>query len=157
MARFDRSLFIYAPPRRVWELLTDFDQIPDWWVNIAWIRQSSPGPLVAGTTTESVVKGLGMREPTRGHFTIYEPPCHLELESHGQLGTRSWLECELDPEEDGTLLRIIIEFWLPGGGLGKLLGKVSEGHLRQDFDRSLRNLRLMLEAERRRRDAAPAP
>jgi uncharacterized protein YndB with AHSA1/START domain len=144
MARFDRIIFIEAPPERVWAQLTDFEATADWWVNIAWSRQVETGPVKVGTTTESIVQGFGLREHTRGRIVVCEPPRRLELESHGERGTRSWLECELEPNGNGTRLMVSIEFRLPGGKLGNLIGKVGEGQLRRDFDHSLKNLQELI-------------
>ena len=145
MARFERSILIDAPPERVFALLCDVERTPKWWVNVDLIRQTSTGLIGVGATTESVARALGMCETVRGRFVEHDPPRRLGIESWGERGTRSWLECDLQLEEGGTRLRVIMEYRLPGGGIGKLLDRASEGQMRRDFDLSLRKLRDLLE------------
>ena len=148
MARLQHELFINAPPERVFAVLAEPERTLEYSPNVLAIRRTSEGPIGVGSTTDVVVKALGVEQHAVGRCMLFDPPRRLVIDSQTRLGARSRSDTQLIPERGGTLLRASLEYVVPGGGVGKLLDRlVAERQTRQYFELGLARLKQLVEAE----------
>ena len=155
MGRLQREIVIGAPPEAVFAYLAQPERLPEWTPGVISVKQTSTGPVGVGTTTEALVEALGVRQTLLGRCTVFEPSRRLVVEnvtargitigtiSIGQVSTTS--ASELLPEGTGTRLRASLEYTLSAGFLTGLADKVAGPQMQADFDRSLQNLKRLLE------------
>ena len=155
MGRLQREIVIGAPPEAVFAYLAQPERLPEWTPGVISVKQTSTGPVGVGTTTEALVEAFGVRQTLLGRCTVFEPPRRLVVEnvtargitvggvSIGQVSTTS--ASELLPEGTGTRLRASLEYTLSAGFLTGLAEKVAGPQMQADFDRSLQNLKHLLE------------
>jgi ligand-binding SRPBCC domain-containing protein len=156
MGRFQREIVIGAPPEAVFAYLAQPERLPEWTPGVLSVRRTSSGPVGVGATTETLVEAFGVRQTLLGRCTAFEAPRRLVVEnvtaggttiggvSIGQVSTTS--ASELLPEGTGTRLRASLDYTLAAGFLTGLAEKVAGPQMKADFDRSLLNLKRVLES-----------
>jgi uncharacterized protein YndB with AHSA1/START domain len=148
LARLEHELFVDAPPERVFALLAQPERTPEWSDNVLSVRRTSEGPVGVGSTTEAIVKALGTRQRAIGRCTVFDPPRRIVVENVTNVGAKSRSESQLTPEGRGTRLRAVMEYTVPGGGVGKLFDRlIAERQTRQEFEQGLLRLKRLLEGE----------
>ena len=155
MGRLQREIVIGAPPEAVFAYLSQPERLPEWTPGVLAVRRTSAGPVGVGTTTETLVEAFGVRQTLLGRCTVFEPSRRLVVEnvtasgitvggvSIGKVSTTS--ASELLPEGTGTRLRASLDYTLSAGFLTALAEKVAGPQMQADFDRSLQNLKRLLE------------
>lgn len=156
MPRLLREIVIDAPPEAVFDFLAQPERLPEWTPGVLSVKRTSDGPVGVGTTTATVVEAFGVRQTLLGRCIAFEPPRRLAVQnvtaggisiggvSIGQVSTTS--ASELLPEGTGTRLRALLDYSLSAGFLTGLAEKVAGPQMQADFDRSLVNLKRLLEA-----------
>jgi hypothetical protein len=130
---------IAAPPQTVWDVLTRFENWPNWNPDVK--SMSFEGPLGPGSTFRWKA-GPGTIVSTLDRV---EPPRHVSW--HGKtLTIDAYHQWWLEPREDGTFVRTEESF-------SGLLAKILRGPLQKTLDKSFEDglERLKVEAERRAR------
>ena len=155
MSRLQREMVIGVPPEAVFAFLAEPERLPEWTPGVLSVRRTSVGPIGVGSTTETLVEAFGVRQALHGRCTVFEPPRRLVVEnvtasgitvggvSIGKVSTTS--ASELLPEGAGTRLLASLEYTLEAGFLTGLAEKVAGPQMQADFDRSLLNLKRLLE------------
>jgi ligand-binding SRPBCC domain-containing protein len=155
MPRLQRDIVIGVPPEAVFAFLAQPERLPEWTPGVLSVRRTSPGPVGAGSTTETVVEAFGVRQTLLGQCTAFEAPRRLVVEnvtargitvsgvSIGKISTIS--ASELSAEGTGTRVRASMEYTLSAGFLTGLAERVAGPQMQADFDRSLQNLKRLLE------------
>ena len=156
MGSLQREIVIGAPPETVFAYLAQPERLPEWTPGVLAVRRTSDGPVGVGTTTEAVVEAFGVRQILLGRCTVFDPPRRLVVEnvtasgitvggvSIGKVSTCS--ASELLAEGAGTRLRASLDYSLSAGFLTGLAERVAGPQMQADFDRSLQNLKRVLEA-----------
>ena len=156
MGRLQREIVIGAPPATVFAFLAQPERLPEWTPGVLAVKRTSPGPVGVGATTETLVEAMGVRQTLLGRCTVFEAPRRLVVEnitasginvggvSIGKVSTTT--ASELVPEGAGTRLRASLDYNLSAGFLTGLAEKVAGPQMQADFDRSLVNLKRLLEA-----------
>jgi ligand-binding SRPBCC domain-containing protein len=156
MGRFQREIVIGASPEAVFAYLAQPERLPEWTPGVLSVRRTSSGPVGVGATTEVLVEAFGVRQTLLGRCTTFEAPSRLVVEnvtasgitiggvSIGKISTTS--ASELLPEGTGTRLRASLDYTLSAGFLTGLAEKVAGPQMKADFDRSLLNLKRVLES-----------
>jgi len=130
---------IAAPPQTVWDVLTRFENWPNWNPDVK--SMSFEGPLAPGSTFRWKA-GPGTIVSTLDRV---EPPRHVSW--HGKtLTIDAYHQWWLEPRDGGTFLRTEESF-------SGLLAKILRGPLQKTLDKSFEVglERLKVEAERRAR------
>ena len=147
MARIEKSIEIRAPPEKVWEMLA-LDRLPEWTEGlqksveyISEVRIPEDKYRV-GASTRTNIKGAGIID-----FEITE--C-LENEKirYRMLGKRAnntIVTYVLEPFEERTKFGYVMTYELPWGILGKFLGRLGNGMLEKEAEKSLEDLKSVLE------------
>jgi carbon monoxide dehydrogenase subunit G len=163
MGRLQREVVIGVPPETVFAFLAQPERLPEWTPGVLSVKRTSPGPVGVNATTETQVEAFGVRQTLLGRCTAFDAPRRLVVEnvtasgitiggvSIGQVSTTS--ASELLPEGTGTRLRASLDYTLAAGFLTGLAERVAGPQLQADFDRSLQNLKRLLES----RPATPPP
>ena len=156
MGQLQREIVIGVSPEAVFAYLSQPERLPEWTPGVLAVRRTSPGPVGVGTTTETLVEAFGVRQTLLGRCTVFEAPRRLVVEnvtasgitvggvSIGKVSTTS--ASELLPEGNGTRVRASLEYALSAGFLTGLAERVAGPQMQADFDRSLQNLKRVLEA-----------
>jgi uncharacterized protein YndB with AHSA1/START domain len=156
VGRFQREIVINVPPATVFAFLAEPERLPEWTPGVLAVRRTSAGPVGVNSTTETLVEAFGVRQTLLGRCTTYEAPRRLVVEnvtasritvggvSIGQVSMTS--ASELLPEGTGTRVRASLEYTMAAGFLTGLAEKVAGPQLQADFERSLQNLKQMLES-----------
>jgi len=156
MPRLQREIVIGAPPEAVFAFLAQPERLPEWTPGVLSVRRTSEGPVGVGTTTEAVVEAFGIRQTLLGRCLVFEAPRRLAVQnvtatgvtiggvSIGQVSTTS--ASELLPEGADTRLRAALDYTLSAGFLTSLAERVAGPQMQADFDRSLLNLKRLLES-----------
>jgi uncharacterized protein YndB with AHSA1/START domain len=155
MGRLQREIVINVPPETLFAFLTQPERLPEWTPGVITVRRTSPGPVGVGATTETLVEAFGVRQTLLGRCIVFEAPRRLAVENEtaggitvagvsiGKVSTVS--TSELLPEGAGTRLRASLEYSLSAGFLTGLAESVAGPQMQADFDRSLLNLKRLLE------------
>jgi uncharacterized protein YndB with AHSA1/START domain len=156
MGRFQREIVIDAPPEAVFALLAQPERLPEWTPGVLSVKRTSDGPVGVGTTTETLVEAFGTRQTLIGRCIAFEPPRRLAVQnvtagrisfgpvSIDRVSTTS--ASELLPEGTGTRLRALLDYSLSAGFLTPMAERVAGPQMQADFDRSLQNLKRLLES-----------
>jgi uncharacterized membrane protein len=144
MARVERSIFINAPIEDIDAIALDGSRLPEWYEGVEETRPDATYPEVGGELV-LVYKAAGLSfnitltvlELVRGE--------HITYRMEGMMtGTQHWTHT---PEDGGTRTAAVIEYEMPGGGLGKLADKlVVERMNASNLEKSLENLKALVES-----------
>lgn len=96
--RFERQLS--HPPERVWAALTEPEQIGAWFTTVT-VEPREGGEIVVDFGPDNVI---------RGRITRWEPPRALAYDWRFPDGHESHVSWTLEPDVDGTRLRLVHEF-----------------------------------------------
>jgi uncharacterized protein YndB with AHSA1/START domain len=134
----ERSLRIEAPSRRVWELLTDHEDMPTWLPVREVVRRRPGRPDPNGVGALRVVRGSGLAIEER--ITAFEPERRMVYEVVAGAPVREHRgEVWLEPDGDATRVRwrVSLRPRLPGTGwllrriVDRLVGRGLEGLARR--------------------------
>lgn len=144
MPSVQRSIEIDAPIEDVFEAATDPNRGPEWNPNIQHV-ETVQVPIGEGSQWEQTAIAMG--RPVRLTCTVarFQPPHYGELLISGEQKGRTITRCE---NVDGrTQLTQALEFVMPGGMLGRLVGGMAEPMLGRELEQSLRRIKMTLELE----------
>ncbi len=157
MVRMQREIVVDAPPEAVFAFLAQPERLPEWTPGVLSVKRTSDGPVGVGTTTETLVEALGVRQTLLGRCIAFEPPRRLAVQnvtvgrirvgpvSIEQVSTTS--ASELLPEGTGTRLRALLDYSVSAGLLTAMAETAIRPQMQADFDRSLQNLKRLLESQ----------
>ncbi len=146
MAHIEISFYTPVPMEYVFDYITEPNNMPAWNCNLVAVKNQSEGPVAAGTSWIQVFK-LGVRTaelPCR--VLEYEPPFRIVCEAMLPLGVRLLLSLELEPQDDGTKVTYIADYTSPSSLWGKIAARLLESRVRRDTERSVDNLRAILQS-----------
>jgi len=145
MPVISRSKPVPASPERLWSVVADPEQLPEWWPNVERVEDASREAWTAVLASPTGGRAL------RADYTLVDSdhPHRLrwrhevEESPFERIFSSSVTEVELEPEDGETLVRLTAHLGLRGfsrfGGL-----QVSRATRRQ-FDGALQNLSRMAE------------
>jgi uncharacterized protein YndB with AHSA1/START domain len=144
MRYVERAVF-RASPERVWAILSDWEGQAAWMPDVAWIRFLGPGrELGARLAVKTKVFGVPFATD-EVRVTAWKPPRLLAVEHLGVVrGVGEW---RLEPIEGGTRFTWLEAFRMPPPILGDLGLWLYSPVQRWMLERSVRNLRRLVEAD----------
>jgi ligand-binding SRPBCC domain-containing protein len=156
MPVFKQDIVIDAPPETVFAFLAQPERLPEWTPGVLRVRRTSPGPIGVGSTTEALVEAFGVGQVLLvGCCTAFEAPRRLAVQNEttqpinlGPVVVRkvtSTSSSVLVPEGAGTRLVASLEYTISAGMLTGLAEGIAGPQMRGDFNRSLENLKRLLE------------
>ena len=143
MARVERSIFINAPIEDIDAIALDGSRLPEWYEGVEEAHPDDTYPEVGGRLV-LVYKAAGLTfnitltvlDLVWSEYTTYRMEGMMT-------GTQHWTHT---PEEGGTRTATVIDYEVPGGGLGKLADKlIVERMNASNLEKSLANLKALVE------------
>jgi len=138
--KIGRCIFVGASIEKIYDLLLDAKQMPDWFVGIQKLELSDDFPYAGGTARitfrhQDVILQFTMTgvELVNGEYGVFELSGDL-------IGTQRWTT---KPERGGYRLYIDYEYDLPVSGLTKFVERIT----RETLTQSLANFKHLLEKE----------
>jgi uncharacterized membrane protein len=144
MSSVEHETFINAPVEDVFAALLQVEDAPAWMAGLEEVHNVTGRGL--GDSFEWTFKMAGkLTFHGRTVFAALEPGRYLREEGSGDL-TNAW-DWRLSPEMSGTLVRVRVEYVVPGGAfLGAIADKLFvERQNQSDLEQSLAQLKARLE------------
>src|SRR3954454_10120004 len=88
VGRLQQEIVIGAPPEAVFAYLAQPERLPEWTPGVVSVRQTSPGPVGVGTTTEALVEAFGVRQTLLGRCTAFDPSRRLSVTNESSGGIK---------------------------------------------------------------------
>lgn len=134
-----RSRTVEAAPQRLWDVIADPARLPDWWPGVRRVEDLSPG---AWTTVLATPGGKSIRadytlvDAERPRRIVWRH--ELEESPFERVLTGSVTELELEPAEEGTVVRLTTRLRMRG--LSRLGGFQVSRATRRQLDGALQGL-----------------
>ena len=143
MSRIEKSIFVNAPPEKIWDTATDPNQWADWYVGLKEVK-SIVGDGSAGTTAEMTFDMSGMKMQFKHTVLEWDHPRKWVGRTEGAIdSTSTWT---YEPEGEGTRMSVVMDYTVPGSVLGKIADKlVIERRNAEDMEKTLQNLKKLCE------------
>ena len=142
------SVEIEAPPERVFDAAVDPCRLDEWVTTHRSLVDEPEMPLDEGTEFRQKLRVAGLSFKVRWKITRMERPSRIEWEGEGPGGSMARVCYSLEPIAGGTRFDYVNLFELPGGKLAaKAAGMIGEDKGREEAERSLANLKQLLESE----------
>jgi hypothetical protein len=144
MSHLSTSFRVGAPPNTVFDLVADPARAPEWQTMITDMGEISGRPGGVGSSYVGFYKLAGRR--IEGHFvvTAAERPTLHQCAGTTRGGWARWTTL-IEPADNGSEVRVDLEYELPGELLGSLFGLLTGNRLEQEFRRTYENLRNLAE------------
>ncbi len=152
MPKLEEQIEIAAPAERVFDYLADTERGPEWMPNLVEAQRTSRRARGRGAETAVLFK-VG-RQGSRGTSRCLEwdRPRRLVVESSLDIGVTSTIAFELAKDGAGTRLSAMVDYSLPGKGLGRFVGGLFGNAIAgRDVRMALTNVKQRLESETPRR------
>lgn len=144
--RVAATTVIKASPEQVWQFIANVENGPRWQEGAVWTRVTTPGPIRLGSEAVHEGKWLGMRIPTSGAVTTFEPPRRLAYEIRSRLTPKpSVMSYKVDTHPDGSELTLSNEAAF--SGWMKPLEPLLRRSVQAMFERDVARLKALIEAE----------
>lgn len=142
------SIDLHAPVNRVWDVVSDPQRLPDWVTIHAGFPDGAPGALDEGTTFTQQLSMAGQDVEVTWTVERLVEGEELVWAGAGPLGATARTRYALSDAGGGST-RFDYEntYELPGGPIGKVVGKAAEGGAEGEADASLVRLKTLVEAE----------
>lgn len=150
MTRIERSVTIDVPPERIFEELVSWDGLRRWsTITVDHTGASRCTGVGEGFAQTIRVAGfLDLR--TDWEVTEYDPPRSVAYRATGPGGGQLRMRQHVERTGDGGRLHLEVEYALPGGAFGDVVDRLyARRRIRTDAERTLENLRELLESGRR--------
>ena len=157
MPRIERSVDLPGPPEEVFALLTDLERLPEWATIVVETRDVSEVPLRPGCTFRQTVRVLGHDIESEWRVVALEAPRLVSYEASSPTGARLAMTQRVEPSNGGSRVDLELDYELPGGVIGAAIDRLYfERHNEEEAERSLANLRSLLEQDRAGRPTGAA-
>jgi len=118
----EEEVLVSAPPGRVWEVVSDPRNLPQWDRRIAGVTGVPDGGLTNGSTYTTEMRFLGARATVHARVLEIEPPRYSKVRLTGLVD--AVIETWVEPDGDSrSRLRHRIEYRFRGGPLGDLAAR----------------------------------
>ncbi len=123
MSRVTASVVIDAPPKEVWEIVSDPRNLPHWNRRITKVHGVPRDGIEEGTEYTTVVSFMGVGAHVDAEVLELEPPEHSRIKLSGPV-LQAIVTTSLAELDGGkTELEHVIDYDLRGGALGRLAAK----------------------------------
>ena len=144
MIKIEQSTVINRSIEETFAFLTDIEKMSQWMSDLVEARQTSEGPLGAGTTFSVVASPLGRQIENIQEVVEYEPNKRFTIKStSGPVANED--EFTFEPVTGGTKVTRATEAEI--GGFFKLAEPLVVRMLKRQFETNFANLKDLLEAQ----------
>jgi carbon monoxide dehydrogenase subunit G len=144
--KVERSIEIDAPRERVWEKLMD-PRCLEQWVSIhKSLKDAPPGELEKGSELTQCLHMAGTSFNVHWKVKEADAPTHAVWDGRGPVRSKASVIYDLEDAGNGrTLFHYVNEFKSPGGPFGGIVDRVTGGTAERAADKTLDNLKKLLE------------
>lgn len=148
MSRIEVSVDIGAPTETVWDFVSDLRRIPEWIEDTLAMLSVQPEPARLGAVYKERSRIIGrLSQITTWKITRFEPPRFQKHEGRVPMMAATSVSFGLEPSDAGTKFTLVFEY-TPGNPLSSLTdGLFVRRNLERGFQRSVQNLKALLEAK----------
>ena len=143
MQTVEKSIVINAPVEKVFEYIDNPLNNPEWLIGMMDVGDVVGEPGV-GRHFEWTFKMVGI--PLKGQSKTMEHTFNSRIVTESEGGITSTWATDLEPEGDGTRLKIKVDYTVPIPVLGKLAEHLIAKQNERNLESSLENIKQMLEA-----------
>ncbi len=144
MRTVEQSTEIAAPPQRVFEFVSELDNLPRWQSGILSTEKTTSGPMQPGERAHVVRQLMGQRIAADLVVTAYEPPRRLELKSEVS-GVRAVAVLDV-AAADADRSRVTFTMQIAASGFASFMEGMVASAAKTDITNSLQMLRRELES-----------
>ena len=138
---------IEAPVEEVFDAVLDPMRLEEWVTAHREIVETPDVPLEEGSEFRQKLRVAGVSFKVTWHLRKLRRPELVEWEGDGPAGSKARACYSFDAVETGTRFSYVNEFEMPGGKIAaKAASVIGEERGRQEAERSLANLKKLLEA-----------
>jgi len=151
VSRIEVSVDIGASPEVVWAFVSDLRRIPEWIEDTLAMLSVEPEPAQKGTVYKERSRIIGpVSQVTTWTITEFDPPRFQKHDGRVPMMASTSVSFGLKPSAGGTKFTLVFEY-TPGNPLSSLTdGLFVRKNLERGFERSVQNLKALVEAEQPR-------
>jgi uncharacterized protein YndB with AHSA1/START domain len=148
VSRIEVSIDIQAPPEAVWDFVSDLRRIPEWIEDTLAMLSVEPEPAELGTVYKERSRIVGpLSQVTTWRITEFDAPRFQKHDGRVPMMASTSVSFGLEPSQAGTKFTLVFEY-TPGNPLSSLTdGLFVRKNLERGFQRSVQNLKALMEAE----------
>ena len=143
MAIVKKSIQINEPAEKVYDYLSDHTNEPEWMPGMIELNPVSGDSRNVGDTYKWKYKMAGII--LNGDTVVKEMIPNRKIVTESKLGIKNTFTFNLEPNEEGVMLEINIDYTIPVPVLGKIAEKIVLGKNEREADLALENIKLHLE------------
>jgi hypothetical protein len=144
MSHLSMTLPVAAPPAVVFDLVADAARSPEWQSLLVEMGPISGRPGGVGSSYHGYYDVAGRRLATRFVVTAAERPTLHQVHGTTMGGWARWTTM-IEPDGDGSRLRVTLEYELPGEIVGSLFGMLTGNRIEREFRRTYEGLKHLAE------------
>jgi carbon monoxide dehydrogenase subunit G len=146
MATLERTIDIDAPPEEVYDVLTDPQRLGDWVTIQDELLEAPEAPVQKGDSIVQRMKVAGKKFDVKWEVEIADRPNRVRWSGGGPMGSTARATYDLDSNGNGgTRFSYANEYDVPGGPLGKVVGKALVAASGSEADATLERLKKLIE------------
>jgi uncharacterized protein YndB with AHSA1/START domain len=148
VSRIEVSVDIGASPEVVWDFVSNLRRIPEWIEDTRAMLTVEPEPAQQGTVYRERSRIVGpLSQVTTWKISEFDPPRFQKHDGQVRMMASTSVSFGLEPSAAGTKFRLVFEY-TPGNPLSSLSdGLFLKRNLQSGFQRSLKNLKRLVEGE----------
>ncbi len=153
MSHLSTTLHIAAPAEAVFDVLADPLRGPQWQTLVSELGEVSGRSGAVGSSYVGYYRVAGRRLEGRFVVTASDRPTLLQVAGTTRGGWVRWTTL-IEAVGDGSEVRAMLEYVLPGEILGSLFGMLTGNRLQTELEKTYANLRAIVERGEAGRAAA---
>lgn len=144
--KVERDITIHAPPQKVWDVLMDPQCLQDWVSIHQRLKNAPEAPLEQGDQLTQCLRLAHKNFDVKWTVRQADEPRKAIWEGKGPVRSRASVTYELSADGNGaTRFHYVNEFKSPGGPLGGIADRAFQGTSEREADKTLANLKRLLE------------
>lgn len=144
MAIVKKSTQINAPAEKVFNYLSDHNNEPDWMPGMIELNLISGDGSNVGDKYRWKYKMAGMI--LKGESIVKEMVPNRKIVTESNAGIKNTFTFSLEPNADGTMLELNIDYTIPVPVLGKIAEKIVLGKNEREADLAMENIKAHVES-----------
>jgi carbon monoxide dehydrogenase subunit G len=145
MQRVERRATIGAPPAKIFDYLSDLNNLAEWQSGVVSARRTSDGEMGVGATALVVRELMGQRMEAPLTVTAHQRPRQLAIASEVS-GVKANATLDLAPVDGGKSTDVTFAMEIRGSMLTTFMEPMIASAAGGDIDASLEKLRTRIEA-----------
>ncbi len=144
MSHLSATIGVEAPAHAVYDLVANPARAPEWQTLLAEMGPISGRPGGIGSSYVGYYRIAGRKLAGRFVVTAAERPTLHQVNGTTTGGWNRWTTM-IEPDGERSILRISMEYELPGEIVGSLFGMLTGNRIEREFKRSYERLKQLVE------------